>query len=159
MASTNSHSRSSSTTSYDRPKLLRSCATAPILITSYASRNDRSNSDYAASGQNSPPKAKATTLLERMASYSYGYLEKTEERRSQNVSAEKRILSGPPGSWRELDEKASGGKSKKTKISMNKLNDGGKHGGYFSFPSFEEFDEYSEKEEGKENIPRRHSHR
>lgn len=147
----NSQSHSSPRTSYSRPQLLRACVTAPTLVTSYASRNDRSSPNFGAIGLHSSSRDRATMLLNRVASYSYGCSEKLEGRRKQVTSAEKRIVSSPGGK-REVGER--GGKSKKGKISVQVHNDGGKHGAYFSFPSFEEFEEYSEKEESDGGDPR-----
>lgn len=115
-------------TSYSRPKLLRSCATAPTLVTSYASRNDRSTPNFGANGLHSSSKDRATTLLNRVASYSYGCSEKAEERRKQLVNAEKRTVSSPgsPGGRRELGEKGGNGKNKKATISLLVQSDGGK---------------------------------
>jgi len=150
MATTTSHSHSLSRTSYSRPKLLRSCATAPTLVTSYASRNDRSSPNSAASSLYSCSQDKATTLLNRVASFGYACSEKSE--------LEKRIINGSPVSRRDIGEKSGSGKSKKTKLSVQ--SDGEKHGAYFSFPSFEEFEGYSEREESdRESSSRRHSYR
>jgi len=155
MATKNTSTQTSvSRTSYNRPKLLRSCATAPTLVTSYASRNDRSSPNFASNGLHASSKDKATTLLSRVASYSYGCSEKSEERRKQVANADKRIVSSP-GSRRDIGEKDGNGKSKKKTISLLVQSDGGKNDSYFSFPSFEEFEEYREECDGGDKSGRK----
>lgn len=162
MATTNSHSHSSSRTSYTRPKLLRSCVTAPTLVVSYASRNDRSSPTFAATGLHSPSKDKATTLLNRVASYSCGYSEKLEDRLQQVASVEKRIITGPPVTRRETAEKSgSGGKSGKAILFSHFMLYYWFQrfiGAYFSFP---EFEGYSEEQESnyRDNTARRNTYR
>lgn len=124
MATAASHSHSSSRTSYSRPKLLRSSVTAPTLVTSYASRNEQSSPDFAATGQYSISPDKATAVLNRIASYSHGYSEKSEERRKQVASVDKRIASVSPGSRSEPGERNGGGKNKKAKRAMQVKSDG-----------------------------------
>lgn len=120
--STNSEPHSvSRTTSYNRPKLLRSCVTAPTLVTSYASRNDRSSPNFGTNGVHSSSRDRATALLNRVASYNYACLEKSEELRKQAAGADKRTGISPGG-------RREAGESGKNKISMISLQDGGKHG-------------------------------
>lgn len=157
MATTSSSSRNSS---YRRPKLLRSYITAPTQVTSYASHNDRCTSTRDAMSFHSASRDRATTILNRVASYGYSCSEKGEERRSQ--FSEKRNPSVLPVG-REAGEKGGSGKSKNSKVALLH-SDGSKNGAYFSFPSFEEFENFSEKEqtdaqeEGMKGVARRHSH-
>ncbi|KAK0099653.1 hypothetical protein ONS95_013453 [Cadophora gregata] len=111
-----------------RPKLMRASATAPSLATSNASRNDLA----------SLQSARATTLLERVASYSTAQQNYEREQHRQSIGSVCSSGQGSPGS-------VNGERKEPFEIVIQQS------GNYYSFPSFEDFQEYHHQSERHEH--------
>jgi len=124
--------------SYQRPRLMRSSATAPCVATSNASRNDLASLH---------PTSRASTLLSRVASYSLG---RPDEK--LRIPADRRQSASPQRrshSPHDHDEPLNG---EKDNLYVDRISQVPAEGGYFSFPNFEDFHEDPEVEGQLEKV-------